>query len=57
MRVVLIGASSLAVQIAEVLIEHGHQVLIIERDREHIKALSQHLDCAFLNGDGFFCFV
>jgi trk system potassium uptake protein TrkA len=52
MRVVLIGASSLAVQIAEVLIEHGHQVLIIEKDRAHIEALSQHLDCAFLNGDG-----
>lgn len=52
MRVVLIGASSLAVQIAEVLIEHGHQVLIIEKDRVHIEALSQRLDCAFLNGDG-----
>lgn len=52
MRVVLVGASSLAVQTAEVLIEHGHQVLIIERDKERIDALGERLDCAFLHGDG-----
>jgi len=52
MRVVLIGASSLAVHTAGVLIEHGHQVLIIEKNKERIDALSEHLDCAFLHGDG-----
>lgn len=52
MRVVLIGASSLAIHTAGVLIEHDHQVLIIEKDKERIDALSEHLDCAFLHGDG-----
>lgn len=52
MRIVLIGASSLAVHTAEVLIETGHQVLVIERDKERIEALGEHLDCAFLHGDG-----
>lgn len=52
MRVVLIGASSLAVHTAEVLIESNHQVLIVERDKERIDALGEHLDCAFLHGDG-----
>jgi trk system potassium uptake protein TrkA len=52
MRVVLIGASPLAVQTAEVLIERNHQVLIIEKDRDRIDELGEHLDCAFLHGDG-----
>jgi len=52
MRVVIIGASPLALHTTEVLIESGHQVLIIEKDKERIEQLSEHLDCAFLHGDG-----
>jgi trk/ktr system potassium uptake protein len=52
MRVVLIGASALALHTAEQLIENGHQVLIIEKDKARIDELSTHLDCAFLHGDG-----
>ena len=52
MRVVLIGASSLALHTAEALIEDRHQVLIIEKDKARIEELSTRLDCAFLHGDG-----
>lgn len=52
MRIVIIGASSLALHTTEVLVESGHQVLIIEKDKDRIEALSEHLDCAFLHGDG-----
>ncbi len=52
MRAVFIGASALAVMTARQLLEGDHEVVIIERDRERIDALSQELDCGFLHGDG-----
>ncbi len=52
MRVVFLGASSLSVKTAHALSEAGHDVVIIERDAERIREVSEHLDCAFLHGDG-----
>jgi trk system potassium uptake protein TrkA len=52
MRVILIGASHMALHTAKGLIEHGHQVLIIEKDKARIEELSTRLDCAFMHGDG-----
>ncbi len=52
MRLVLLGATALAVRTAHLLIEAGHQVVIVERDPERIKELSAQLDCGFLQGDG-----
>ena len=52
MRAVFIGASALTVMAARRLLKHGHEVVIIERDRERIDALTEELDCGFLHGDG-----
>lgn len=52
MRIVLIGASSLAVTTARMLLKRGNEVVIIDRDRERIDALNEDLDCGFLHGDG-----
>ena len=52
MRAVFIGASSLAVMTARFLLNRGHEVVIIERDKDCVKALSEELDCGFLHGDG-----
>jgi trk system potassium uptake protein TrkA len=52
MRIVLIGASHLAVHTAEGLIQNDHRVLIVEKDKDRIEELSTRLDCAFLHGDG-----
>ena len=52
MRAVFIGASSLAVMTARSLLKRGHEVIIIERDKERIKALTETLDCGVINGDG-----
>lgn len=52
MRAVLIGASHLAVATAHNLSNRGHEVVIIERDRDKIEALNEQLDCGFLHGDG-----
>jgi trk system potassium uptake protein TrkA len=52
MRVVLLGASQVAIRAAELFIQRGYEVVIIETDRGKIDALAQELDCSFLHGDG-----
>jgi trk system potassium uptake protein len=52
MRIAFVGAGEIAVRTAELLIERGHEVVVIESDREKIQELSDALDCSFLHGDG-----
>jgi len=52
MRLVFVGASKLTALTARYLSEHGHEIVIIDQDRERIEALSDQLDCSFLHGDG-----
>ena len=52
MRMVFIGTGDLAVLTARILVERGHEVVMIERKRSTIEELSEELDCAFLHGDG-----
>lgn len=52
MRVVLVGASQVAIRATELFIKRGYEVVIIETDRGKIDALSGELDCSFLHGDG-----
>ena len=52
MRAVFVGAGSLSVTTTRYLLKRGHEVVIIERDRDVIEVLSPELDCGFLHGDG-----
>ena len=52
MRAVFVGAGSLAVMTARRLLKSGHDVVMIECDKDRIDALSEELDCGFLHGDG-----
>ena len=52
MRIVFIGAGILAVTTARDLVKRGHEVVIIERDRERAEELSHDMDCGFIHGDG-----
>ncbi|MHB1215188.1 MAG: potassium channel family protein [Thiobacillus sp.] len=52
MRAVFVGAGSLAVLTVQCLLKRGHEVVMIESDKERIEALSEELDCGFLHGDG-----
>lgn len=52
MRAVFVGAGSIAVMAARVMLKRGHEVVIIERSRERIDALAESIDCGFLHGDG-----
>lgn len=52
MRAVIVGAGTVSVMTAEWLLQRGHEVVIIESDKERINELSDRLDCGFLHGDG-----
>lgn len=52
MRFVIIGAGQIAVEASRILLHRGHQVVIVEKDRERIEELRDALDCGFLHGDG-----
>ncbi|MGR9101350.1 MAG: potassium channel family protein, partial [Gammaproteobacteria bacterium] len=52
MKVVFIGASSLALATAELLLRVGHEVVIIENDKSVIDELMEKIDCVFVHGNG-----
>ena len=52
MRAVFIGAGPATLATADVLLARGHEVVIIEQDRERIETLAESLDCGLLHGDG-----
>jgi trk system potassium uptake protein TrkA len=52
MRIVFVGASEVTVRTAQLMVERGHKVVIIEIDHAKIEELSEQLDCSFLHGDG-----
>jgi trk system potassium uptake protein TrkA len=51
MRIVFSGASPLTITTAQTLIKQGHEVIIIEVDKQRIDQVSDELDCSFLQGD------
>jgi trk system potassium uptake protein TrkA len=52
MRAVFIGASALSVMTARFLLARGHEVVIVEKEKEVIDTLTAELDCGFLHADG-----
>lgn len=52
MRAVFIGAGTLTLMTARLLLKRGHEVVIIERDRAISEELPQELDCGVIQGDG-----
>lgn len=52
MRIVIIGGSKFGTATAERLIETGHEVVLVDRDRSRLERLSERLDCGMIEGDG-----
>jgi trk system potassium uptake protein TrkA len=51
-RAVFVGAGTLTIMTIRTLLRRGHDVVIVERDRDKIETLAEELDCGFLHGDG-----
>jgi len=51
MRTVFSGASPITIMVAKILSDQGHEVIIIELEKDKIDKLSDKLDCSFLHGD------
>jgi trk system potassium uptake protein TrkA len=52
MRFVFIGSGTLTALTVRMLVQRGHEVVIIERDAEVIDAQRDELDVGFIHGDG-----
>jgi trk system potassium uptake protein TrkA len=52
MRIVFIGASMISLSLSRTLIDEGHEVIFIEKNKEKIDRLSDEMDCGFIHGDG-----
>ncbi|MEC7760924.1 MAG: TrkA family potassium uptake protein [Pseudomonadota bacterium] len=52
MRIVIVGASRFGIATAEQLIETGHQVVLVDTNREKLDEVAEDLDCGLVHGDG-----
>jgi trk system potassium uptake protein TrkA len=52
MRIVFVGAGEMSVKTARLLVDRGHEVVIIDEKESVLEELSEQLDCSFLHGDG-----
>jgi trk system potassium uptake protein TrkA len=52
MRTAFIGSNALTLATANLLLADGHEVIIVERDRNRIDELTERLDAGFVHGDG-----
>ncbi len=52
MRVVIIGASTLGLTAADMLLKEGAEVVIVEKDGDVIEQYCEEYDCSFVHGDG-----
>ena len=52
MRAVFIGASSLSLMTANLLLKRAHEVVVIDHDKDVVTTLPDQLDCGVLQGDG-----
>ena len=52
MRIVFVGASSLTFHTARLLLQRGHDVVVIERNEHMIQELIESIGCGVIHGDG-----
>ncbi|WP_340820253.1 TrkA family potassium uptake protein [Methanolobus sp. WCC4] len=52
MRVIVVGAGSLGIQLTKNMIAQGREVILIEKDEAIAKELAETLDCTVINAEG-----
>ncbi|MBN1432901.1 MAG: TrkA family potassium uptake protein [Methanomicrobiaceae archaeon] len=52
MRIIIVGATPIGLDLAQVLIKKGYEVIFIVRDEKIAEKLSESLDCTVINAEG-----
>lgn len=52
MRIIIVGATSLGTDLAQVLIKKGYEVIFVVRDEKQAEDLAENLDCSVINAEG-----
>ncbi len=52
MRVIVVGAGSLGINLTKNMIQQGKEVILIEKDESVAKELAETLDCTVINAEG-----
>ncbi len=52
MKIVIIGAGAVGFQLAQTISRREHDVILVESSQEQIDAVSEHLDCRLVHGNG-----
>ncbi|WMW21503.1 TrkA family potassium uptake protein [Methanolobus mangrovi] len=52
MRVIVVGAGSLGINLTKNMIQQGKEVILIEKDESIAKELAETLDCTVINAEG-----
>lgn len=52
MRICFLGSGTAAVATARHLVDSGHEVILVDLNRERLDELSESLDCGYIHGDG-----
>lgn len=52
MRIVIVGAGEVGYQIADKLSQEGHDIFVVEKDRDRCKKIEESLDVSVIHGDG-----
>lgn len=52
MRYVIVGAGTIALSVARLLLRKKHDVVLVDPDKQKIDALSGEIDCGLIHGDG-----
>lgn len=52
MKIIIIGAGNLGIQIARELIAENRDVIMIERNPDIVRGIANELDCLVMEGNG-----
>ena len=57
MKVFIVGAGEVGTHIASALSREGHDLVVVERDKEKVRQLQSQLDVLAVRGDGPWTFL